>query len=194
MPVFAYRYFLALIPLLVAVDPLGSVPVYVAAAEQTPAGGRRRLYVRAVVAAAVIAVGFVFLGRAVFLFLGITVEDFQIAGGVLLVAIALYEITGAGSRATATVDPSIVPLAVPLTIGPAVMTVSLELVATRGPVVTCLALFSALGLLLVLLLLSDRLLRVVSMEALRAFAKIMYLLLAAIGVHYVRRGVGGQLG
>ena len=194
MPDFAYGYFLALIPLLVAVDPLGSVPVYVAAAEQIPAGGRRRLYVRSLTAAAVIAVGFVFLGRAVFVFLGVTVADFQIAGGILLVAIALYEITGASGRGTVTVDPSIVPLAVPLTIGPAVMTVSLELVATHGPVVTCLALFSALGLLLVLLLVSDRLLRVVSMEALRAIAKIVYLLLAAIGVHYIRRGMGAHLG
>lgn len=184
-----YQYLLALIPILVAVDPLGSVPIYVAAAEQLSPPARRGLFTRSVLAAMLIALGFVFAGRAIFAFLGISVADFQIAGGAMLFLIALYEMIAAGRAPARSIEPAIVPLAVPLTIGPAVMTVSLELIHTRGPAATCLALITALGCLLTCLLLSQQLLKIVTVGALRAFAKIIYLLLAAIGVHYVRSGI-----
>jgi len=184
-----YAYFLALVPLLVAVDPLGAVPIYVAATAHVSEDARLRVYLRSVIAAALIALAFAMVGKGVFALLGIAVADFQIAAGLMLVAIALYEIVLVQNRPAGPVDPSIVPLAMPLTVGPAVMTVTLELVQSRGLPITCLALITVLGILLVLLLASRLLLKIVSLEALHAFAKIVYILLAAIGVHYIRVGL-----
>src|SRR5688572_15244717 len=89
MQAFFRDFFEAFIPLFVAIDPFGMVPIFLAVtAAMTPAQ-RRRVTFEAVGAATIIALSFMLLGHAIFRFLYITEDDFRIAGGILLLVLAI---------------------------------------------------------------------------------------------------------
>jgi multiple antibiotic resistance protein len=75
------------VPLLVSIDPFGVVPVFLSITSDMPDDRRRRISFQAVGVAFVIAIGFTFLGQTLFNVLRITVTDFQVAGGILLLVL-----------------------------------------------------------------------------------------------------------
>ena len=89
---------LSFIPIMVALDAPGTLPIYVAMTEGIRKHERRTIVRQSIITALLITIGFVFLGRAVFHALGILVEDFMIAGGIVLLIIAVSEIVRAGER------------------------------------------------------------------------------------------------
>lgn len=86
------RLMLAFIPLFVAIDPVGLIPLYLGMTESVDIDSRRRIARLATITAAIVAIGFVFLGQFIFTALGITVSDFQIAGGLILFILASSEL------------------------------------------------------------------------------------------------------
>jgi multiple antibiotic resistance protein len=88
-------------------------------------------------------------------------------------------------------DGGVVPLGVPLIAGPAVITSSIVLVDLYGAAVTITALLLNLGVCWLVLESAPRILRVLGRTGARGISKIVSLLLAAIGVHWVRQGLGG---
>jgi multiple antibiotic resistance protein len=183
------------IPLFVAIDAFGLAPLFLGVTQNLSAGRRRQILFEAVGAAFVICIGFMFLGQVIFRFLGITEADFRIAGGILLLVLAVLDLL---SRGTPAVDEhemiGIVPLAMPLIAGPATLTTVLVL-ASRGPSatfsysMTALSLALNLAFLLLLLLGAARISGRIGMGALQAFSKLVMVLLAAIAVNFIRVGV-----
>src|SRR6058998_1890145 len=97
-----------------------------------------------------VAIGFVFLGQIIFDALGITDADFQVAGGLILLALAGRELlTLRPSDQGESNEFGIVPLAMPLIAGPALLTALLVLVDTVSLVFTLIALLVNLGLVAV---------------------------------------------
>jgi multiple antibiotic resistance protein len=178
------------IPLLVAIDPLGVVPVFITVTSSFSEARRRRTVVQSVGVAFTIAIGFIFLGEALFHFLRITVTDFQIAGGILLLVLAILDLLTPGKPS---VDEAhtvgIVPLAMPLIAGPATLTTSLMLSRTFGAAPVALALAINFVLLLGVLSTARRLTQLLGVHALTAFSKLVMLLLAAIAVNFIRVGI-----
>jgi multiple antibiotic resistance protein len=86
------RFLEVMIPLLVAVDPLGLIPVYVGMTGHLSPERRRRVSVEALLKGLAVCVGFMFLGQAIFRFLGITEADFRIAGGIILLVLAVLDL------------------------------------------------------------------------------------------------------
>src|SRR5437667_8979092 len=86
------KFLIAFIPLFVAIDPIGLVPMYLSLAANVDARQRRRATREAVVTAFLVGLCFLFLGRLIFSALGITVADFRIAGGIILLVIAVQEL------------------------------------------------------------------------------------------------------
>ena len=82
-------YILSFIPLFVAVDAIGNIPIFLSLVEGSTKTHRRRIVFDAVFTATLVAVIFMFIGTWVFSLLGITIPDFQIAGGALLFVIAV---------------------------------------------------------------------------------------------------------
>jgi small neutral amino acid transporter SnatA (MarC family) len=72
---------LAFIPLFAAVDAVGLLPVFVSLTQGMQEAEKRRVIYQSTLTGGLLAVGFVFLGRAIFRFLGIAMGDFLIAGG-----------------------------------------------------------------------------------------------------------------
>jgi multiple antibiotic resistance protein len=182
----------AFVPLLVAVDPLGLLPMFVALTATMSVAQRRRVSVQAVLVATVITLAFMLVGNGLFKLLGITMADFQIAGGLLLLLLAITDLLTHGKPGVHDSEMvGLVPLAMPLIAGPATLTTTLVL-ASRPDVGwgrTSVALLTVYALLLCVLLGSDRIVRLVGTHALTALSKLVMVLLAAIAVSYLRSGV-----
>lgn len=182
---------LAWIPLFVAIDPVGLVPVFLGLTEGVAPDRRRRVIFEAVGTAAAVAVGFVFLGRFVFRALGISVADFQIAGGLILLVLAVRDLAAASSvrqQQAQVEDFGVVPLGLPLIAGPAMLTTLVILMDTTGAGITLAALAANMVFVAAALVCSRWIARLTGMTALRAFSKIVSLLLAAIAVSMIHRG------
>jgi len=187
--------FLSFIPIMVALDAPGTLPLYVAMTEGIKKRERRTIVRQSIITALLITIGFVFLGRAVFQALGILVEDFMIAGGIVLLIIAVSEIVRAGERKIL-ISPTIgvVPFGTPLIAGPATLTTTLVLVGAYGYFPVILSLVVNILLAWAIFSQADRIIRIIGISGSRAFAKIAALLLAAIAVKMIRSGIFTLIG
>jgi multiple antibiotic resistance protein len=140
-----------------------------------------------------LAVIFVFLGRIILTGLGITIDDFRIAGGILLFIISVYLILPGKSRGffgdMSSEDVGIFPLATPLITGPAVIVTSMMLIDNFGRLVTLTALIANMGFTWAVLRFSGRLTRLLGSPGMKAFSKISYIFLAAIAIMIAREGL-----
>ncbi len=178
------------IPLFVAIDAFGLLPIFVAVTDGMPLAQRRRITYQSVFTALVISLAFMFLGDAVFRFLRIDEADFKIAGGIILLVLAVLDLLISGKPSVHETEMvGIVPLAMPLIAGPATLTTILVLVSRRGYAAVSLGLAVNFALLLLVLLASGAIARVVGMSTLRAFSKLVMVLLAAIAVNFIRVGI-----
>ena len=185
------RTFLAtFIPLFVAIDPFGMVPVFIAVTDGMSAERRRRVSFEAVTAATVICLLFMFLGNSLFAFLGVRDYDFRIAGGVLLLVLAVYDLLIPGKPAVHEPETvGIVPLAMPLIAGPATLATTLVLAGRYGYFATAFGLSMNFLLLLFALCASGWIARIVGVNTLRAISKLVMVFLAALAVNLIRVGV-----
>jgi multiple antibiotic resistance protein len=187
LPVFLQAF----VPLFIAVDVVGIVPFYLGLTQRLAAEERRAALRASLLVATGVSLVFALLGKAVFVLLGITVGDFKIAGGLILLGLAARDLLiGEPPNLTDGRDVGVVPLGVPLIAGPALITTTIVLVDRHGTVVTLLALVANLvvcGLVLAQAALVERFL---GRTGARAVSKIVSLLLAAIGVQLVRQGLG----
>src|SRR5205814_7844710 len=136
-----------------------------------------------------VSIGFIFLGKIIFKALGITVADFQVGGGLILLALAVSELVGFGPHDRGGSDEfGVVPLGMPLIAGPALLTALLFLVDTVGLVFTLVALLVNMALVALAFWNADWFTRLLGRQGLRAISKIVALLLAAIAVSLIRRG------
>ena len=180
---------LAFVALFVAIDSAATVPVFVALTEGVSPAERRRTLSLSCHTALSVGLGFLAVGRAVFHVLGITIADFQIAGGALLFTLSVADLVGAREKHGATGSPGVVPLGVPLIVGPAVLTTLLIAVDSYGLLPTLTGFLLNMLIAWAMLSRSDLITRVIGKEGSRGVAKVMALLMAAIGVMMMRRGV-----
>ena len=186
------RFFLAFIPIFVAIDPIGLVAIFMGLGTSTSREQRKRQAFLGIFTALGIAIGFIFLGKIIFAALGITVADFQVAGGLILLGLAGRELLGIGPHDRSGSDEfGVVPLGMPLIAGPALLTALLILVDTVGLVFTFASLLVNLALVAIALCNADRFTRWMGKQGLRGVSKIIALLLAAIAVSLIRRGWHG---
>ena len=183
------KFFLAFIPVFVAIDPIGLVAVFIGLSAGASREERRGQALLGIFTALCLAVGFIFLGKIIFAALGITVADFQVAGGLILLGLAGRELLSLGSQDREASDEfGIVPLGMPLIAGPALLTALLILVDTVGLLFTLLSLVLNLVLVAIAFWNADWVTRLMGRQGLRGISKIVALLLAAIAVSLIRRG------
>jgi multiple antibiotic resistance protein len=186
------KFFLAFIPIFVAIDPIGLIAIFTGLANGASREQQRRQGFLGILTALCVSVGFIFLGEITFNALGITDADFQVAGGLILLALAGRELLNIAPTAPGAKDDfGIVPLGMPLIAGPALLTALLILVDTVGLVFTLLSLVVNLALVALAFWNADLFTRWMGRQGLRGVSKIVALLLAAIGVSLIRRGWQG---
>ena len=185
---------LTFIPLFVAVDVVAVVLVYLGIGVRLPEPARRRLILESTITAAAVGLGFLFAGDAILLFLGVTVGDFQIAGGLLLLVLSIHDLLHPdmplrqpGTR------PGVVPLGIPMIAGPAVLTTLITLARTHGYALTVTAYVLNLVIVWAALRWASLVGRLLGEAGGRALTKVLSLVLAAIAVTFIRRGVMSAL-
>ena len=185
------KFLLAFIPLFVAIDPIGLVAIFLGLGQNIAPERRQKIADQATWTGGLVALGFLFLGQSVFKAVGISVSDFQVAGGLILFILAARDLTqSAAEPEKLPEDFGVVPLGMPLIAGPASITTLLVLAQAQGIGlgVTLVALVANLALVVLALHYSAWLGRKIGPTGLRAISKIISMLLAAIAVSMIRQG------
>ena len=117
------------VTLFVITDPIGNAPIFVAITRNLSPQERQRAAVRAVLAAGALIIGFAVFGEIVLRYLHVSLGSLSIAGGLLLMLVALEMLRGsdfpAGRREPE--DVALVPLATPLVAGPGAIATAIVL-------------------------------------------------------------------
>lgn len=181
---------LSFIPLFVAVDAIGVLPIFASLTEQLSQKERTKIIVQSIFTASCLAIGFIFLGKAVFRFLGITINDFMIAGGAILFCLAIIDIINpVKHRRVPSNNLGAVPLGTPLIVGPAVLTTSLIIISQYGIYATLISVLANILLAGLIFSLAGTLIKFLGEAGSKALSKITSLLLAAIAVMMIRKGL-----
>ena len=185
------EFWLCFLPLFVAVDAVGVLPLFIGLTEGIETPDRRRIILQSVATAGAVAVAFLAVGRIVLGFLGVTVADFLIAGGVLLFALSLTDLlTAEKSRRRVNVENlGAVPLGVPLIVGPAVLSTLFTLVVEYGALTVILAILANIAIAGTVFWFSGPINRLLGKAGSKTISKLAAFLLAAIAVTMVRRGL-----
>lgn len=189
---------LTFVPLFVAMDAIGVLPILLPLTQDMKVSERRRVIRLAMFTALGLGLGFVAIGKGIFVFLGIEVADFLVAGGLILFLLAAKDlITGKMLEAEASVGADmigVVPLGTPLVVGPAVLTTLLILIDLYSIVIVIVSFIINLAIAWLLFAQANRVVAFLGQGGVRATSKVVSLFLAAIAIKMIRQGVLGILG
>ena len=189
-----WDFALAFVALFVAVDILGVIPLYLGLTGGLSPDARRRLPRQSTLTATAVGLGFLLVGDVVLRVLGISVADFQVAGGILLVVLSVHDLLSSGKEPPAAARTvGAVPLGTPLIVGPAALATLALLVQNHGYRVALVALGLNMVLAFLVLFHADKVGRFFGPAGSEVIAKVANLLLAAFGVSLVRRGLADFL-
>jgi MarC family membrane protein len=184
----------AVVILLLVVDPVGNIPLFLSLLRGVDAARRARVIFRECMIALVVLLAFVVFGRWILALFGLSEPSLTIAGGVILFLIALRMIFRGPEGVfgdTPDGEPFIVPLAIPAIAGPAAIA-TVVLLVSRAPQRLpewIGAVFVAMLVTLACLVFADRVAKLVGERGLLAFERLMGLILTAIAVEMLLRGI-----
>jgi len=183
-------FVLTFVPLFIVIDALGNLPFIISLSEGMTTKERRKLVHVAVLTATVVGLAFLFLGQFILDVLDIRVGSFAIAGGLVLLVLSIrYMTTGRMVELIKEEMVAVVPIGTPLTVGPATIT-TLLLLATQFPLYMVLITFIVNLIITWLIFIASNLfVRLLGQGGLKAISRVFSLLLAAIAVSMIVRGL-----
>jgi multiple antibiotic resistance protein len=188
-------FFLSFIPLFVAIDVLGTVPLFVSLTDTMDHKEKSKLITDATFTALAVSVVFLFGGKMIFNYLGITGDDFRVGGGIVLLVLAVNDLLFASDdRRRPQTSIGVVPLGIPLIIGPAALTTLLIIVDSYGYIAAVISLFFNLLLVWLVFRNSSQLTRLMGEAGSKAFSKVASLFMAAIAIMMIRVGLTAMIG
>ncbi|HTP13374.1 MAG TPA: MarC family protein [Bacteroidota bacterium] len=183
-------FFQVFIPLFVAIDVIGVLPLFVGLTEGMHEGKRRRLIRDATITAFSISLVFLVAGKLVFTFMGITESDFRVGGGIVLLVLAVYELLFSKEKERRP-EPlvGVVPIGVPLIMGPAALTTIILNVNAFGYVWAVASLLVNMAIVWVVFRQATFIIGKLGHAGALAVAKVVTLFLTGIAVMMIRSGV-----
>ena len=189
------KIFLPFIPLFVAFNVLGILPIFVSLTSEIASSERKVVIRQSLLTGFLASIGFLAAGKSVFVILGISVSDFQIAGGILLFIISIVDLIFPEKTRTFPKETmGIVPIGIPLIVGPAVLTLLLIIVHTYGYISTLLCLVLNFAVVWLVFGQSHSIMRFMKEGGAKGIGKVSSLLLAAFAMMMIRRGLEGWMG
>ena len=187
------------------IGPLDVGPVFAAMTPRALPKARRRMAVRGTAIATGILLFFALAGDALLSSLGVSMAALRVAGGILLLLIAIDLVFARPSGSTSTTeeearegagkaDVSVFPLATPLIAGPGAMGAAILLMADAegnliNQVIVLLMLLAVLVITLAALLLAAQLQRYLGVTGLHVISRVFGVLLAALAVQFMFDGI-----
>ncbi|MFL6192727.1 MAG: MarC family protein [Thermoanaerobaculia bacterium] len=196
-------YIESFLPLFVAINPLGIIPIYLSLTEKLSPGERRRLTLQAMMTALGLSIVILFAGQLIFSLLSITVNDLRVGGGLILLVLSISNVIfGDFRRRDPTQgdgdedDPAsvgIVPIGIPMIVGPAAITSILVSREAYGYAPTLVSLLINMVLVFLTLAAGPYIGRFAGSAGSRAIGKVASLFLAAISVAMIHAGIDGMI-
>jgi len=191
-----HNFVLTFVPLFIVIDAIGNLPFVISASEGMTNRERFRMINIAIATAAIVGLAFLFLGQLILNAMGISFGSFAIAGGLILLALSIrYMITGqmveVAEQETRELV-GVVPIGTPLTVGPATITTLLLLVKQPNEFPLYIVLISfALNLFIawIICMGGNWIARFLGQGGIKAVSRVFSLLLAAIAVSMVIKGL-----
>lgn len=186
--------------LIAVIDPVGSVPVYLEATKDFDNKNKRRIAIRASIVAFFILLFFIIVGQLIFEGMDVTLDAFQISGGVILFLFALTMIFGDGkpeiekNKITDYKHVTIFPVAIPSIASPgAIMAVVIltdnNIYSLEQQAITTVLVLLVIMLTSLLLLAANKVQKLIGDYGITVISKIMGLILAAYAVQSIMSGI-----
>lgn len=181
----------AFITIFVIMDPFAAVPMFLGLTRGLPRKEIKENVINAISVAAIVLFLFLFFGTGILNLFNIGIDSFIIAGGVILLILGILAVLGMKfiKEKTHEYDVASVPLGTPLITGPGVITTTIILVNTYGYTITIIAAVASLVCMWAFLFFSARIHRIIGEHWSRVLSRVMGLLVSAIAVEFIRRGV-----
>ncbi len=190
----------ACIALFIIVDPFGNIPIFVGLTETMEEKQRRKTFNVATLVSIVLLVVFAFTGQELLNIFGLSIYSFEVAGGILLLIIAIRILISGSMHEHIESPESIgaVPIAMPLLVGPGAITTTMFTIQTYHPpqyewyvgyTVAVLAAVIVLSITWVILRYMNGIYRFLGKTGALVIARVMALFIAAIAIQYILTGV-----
>lgn len=187
------------VTLTVIMDPVGVAPIFIATTAPLNRTQRQQAALRAVLAAGALIIGFAFFGGAVLDYLDVSVDSLSIAGGLLLMLVALEMLRGMDypDSTARSQDVALVPIATPLLAGPGAIATVIVLARRHhdagGKFSVLIGILGALAVVGLGMAIAERVSRVIPEALIQFLTRVFGLLLSAIAVQLVVNGVRGTI-
>ncbi|MBK5133579.1 MarC family protein [Candidatus Bathyarchaeota archaeon] len=181
----------AIIVLFIMVDPLGNIPIFMSLTEKMPKKQKTKTINTATIVSIILLLLFAFAGQEIFSIFGISIFSFQIAGGILLLIIAIRLII-TGKIIDLDQNPEsvgAVPIAMPLLVGPGAITTAIFSLQQYGIVITTLAIITTLVITWIILRSVNKIYHFLGKSGALVIAQVNALFIAAIAIQYILMGI-----
>ena len=181
----------AVIALFIIVDPFGNIPIFVGLTEKIPDAQKKKVYNTATLVGMALLLVFAFTGQEILSLFGLSIYSFEVAGGILLLIIAIRILITGSMHENVESPESLgaVPIAIPLLVGPGAITTTIFDLQAYGVVIAILAVLVVLSLTWVILRFINGIYKFLGKTGSLVIARVMALLIAAIAVQYILTGV-----
>ncbi len=181
----------AIIALFIIVDPLGNIPIFIGLTENATEIERKKIFNTATLVGVILLLVFAFTGTGILTIFGISIDSFYVAGGILLLIIAIRILITGSMHENAESPESLgaVPIAMPLLVGPGAITTTILDLQTYGIMITVLAVIMVLAVTWVILRFINQIYKLLGKTGSLVIARVMALLIAAIAIQYILTGV-----
>ena len=179
------------ISLFVVVDPFGNIPIFIGLTEKIDGEKRKKIFNTATVTSFILLLAFALVGKEILNIFGITLESFMIAGGILLLIIAIRLLV-VGEWEEHDLSPEsigVVPIAVPLLAGPGAITTTIINLQSYGILITIFSVIFVFIIVWLTLRFIEPIYKVLGKNGSVVIARVMALLIAAIAIQYIIEGL-----
>ena len=191
MESFTFEFLKAVVALFIIVDPLGNVPIFIGLTEKMNQKERRKTFQTAIIVSFALLMVFAVVGQQLLAIFGISIQSFMIAGGILLLVIAVKILVSGGWEEKVVSPESVgaVPIACPLLAGPGAITTTIVILQTSGIIVTVLAVLVISLIIWVILYFVDPIHDFLGKTGSAVVARVVAIFIEAIAIEFIVEGL-----
>ncbi len=179
-----------MITLFIVVDPLGNIPIFIGLTRNMDDAQRTSTFRSAVLTGLLLLFAFALAGQQILNLFGISIDSFMVAGGLLLLIIAVRLLIGGGWQEPSSSPEGLgaVPIGFPLLVGPGAITTTILILQSSGILVTVFSVLLTFVIVWVVLRFINPIYRVLGRNGALVVTRLMAMFIAAIAVQYIVNG------
>jgi len=180
----------SIIALFIVVDPLGNIPIFMSLTKKMGKEQRKKTFDTATITGFILLLSFALAGQQILLFFGVSIHSFMIAGGILLLIIAMrLLIAGSWQEAATSLETvGAVPIGCPLLVGPGAITTTILSLQRSGIIITTISVVVIFAVVWLIFNFIDPVYHFLGETGALVIARVMALFIAAIAVQYILNG------